>query len=498
MTAAARAEGLLAKIPCGKLFIGGQWREAGDRTQIPVIDPASERVIAHIPAATAQDVDEAVEAAHAVFTDRRWRRMRPLDRGRLLERLAMLIEREADELAALETLDNGKPLWISRNIDMRFAVDALRYYAGWASKITGEVITPSPLVDDGGIYRTYTERVPVGVVAGITPWNFPLGQAIQKLAPAIAFGCTVVLKPSEMTSLTSLRLAQLIEEAEFPAGSVSIVTGFGHEAGAALVRHPRVRKIAFTGSTATGQAILLEATRSLKRVTLELGGKSPTIVLADADLEGAIEGAANAIFANSGQVCTAGSRLLIAAPVFEEVVKGVAERAGRLRLGSGFDASTDLGPLVSAAQREKVSAIVSAAIDGGAEVRAGGHCPAGAGYFFRPTVLTRPDPACAAATEEIFGPVVVAMPFSDRGEAVALANATPFGLGASIWTRDLDAAHLLAEDIEAGTVWLNTHNVLDVAVPFGGMKMSGLGREFGSEVVHAYTEVKSVSMRLRP
>lgn len=498
MSGVIRANRVLSKIPTEKLFIGGQWRDATSDVRIAVVDPASEREIAHIAAATAKDVDDAVDAAYTVFTDRRWRRMRPLDRGRLLERLAILIEREIDDLAALETLDNGKPLWVSRNIDMQFAIDALRYYAGWASKIAGEYIALSPLVDDGGIYRTYTERIPVGVVAGITPWNFPMGQAIQKIAPAIAFGCTVVLKPSEVTSLTTLRLAQLIEEAEFPAGSVNVVTGFGHETGAALVRHPKVRKITFTGSNATGQHILSQASRDLKRVTLELGGKSPTIILADADLEIAIEGAANAIFANSGQICTAGSRLLIEAPIFDEVVKGVADIADRLKLGSGFDGSTELGPLVSAAQRNKVSALVSTALEGGAEIVAGGNFPEGAGYFYRPTILSKPDMNSAVVRQEIFGPVVVAVTFVNRSDIARLANDTEFGLGASIWTRDLDAAHLLAEDIDAGTIWLNTHNVLDPAMPFGGVKMSGIGREFGSEAVHAYTEVKSVCMRLRP
>lgn len=491
-----RAGGSAVRIPAGQMLIGGKWCDAADGRMIAVYDPATEEKIADIAAGSADDIGRAVEAAHHCFESALWQRMRPLDRGRLLEKLAILIERDAEELARLETLDNGKPYFVSRNVDMKFTVDALRYYGGWASKINGEYITLSPLFDDGGTYRAYTERRPVGVVGGITPWNFPLGQAIQKIAPAIAFGCTIVLKPSEEASLTTLRLGELILEAGIPEGAINIVTGYGQEAGQALVDHPKVRKIAFTGSTATGQRILQSSSRQMKRVTLELGGKSPTIILSDADLDKAIPGAANAIFPNSGQVCTAGSRLFIEASIFDEVSKGVAQIARELQLGSGFDPETQLGPLISARQLERVSALVTSGVDEGAEPLCGAARADEKGYFYQPTVLTGGRADMRITREEVFGPVVMAMPIEDPRQIKALANDTEFGLGASIWTRDFNKAHLLANQIDAGTVWINTHNILDTAMPFGGVKLSGLGREFGTEVVHAYTEPRAVCMRL--
>lgn len=491
-----RPGGPAVRIPAGKLLINGQWCDSIDGKAIAVYDPATEEKIADIAAASVADVDRAVQAAHRTFESAAWQRMRPLDRGRLLEKLALLIERDADELARLETLDNGKPYGVSRNVDMKFAMDALRYYGGWSSKMAGEYIALSPFVDDGKTYRAYTERKPVGVVGGITPWNFPMGQAVQKIAPAIAFGCTIVLKPSEEASLTTLRLGELILEAGFPEGAVNIVTGYGHDAGQALVDHPLVRKIAFTGSTATGQRILESSARSMKRVTLELGGKSPTIVLADADLDKAIPGAANAIFPNSGQVCTAGSRLFIDASIYDEVTKGVVEIARSLRLGSGFEPTTQLGPLVSARQLDRVSSLVASGIEEGIEPLCGAEREGNRGYFFKPTVLGRPRADMRINREEVFGPVVLAASFDDVREVKAFANDTVYGLGASIWTRDLNKAHLLARQIDAGTVWINTHNVLDTAMPFGGTKLSGLGREFGSEVIHAYTEPQAVCMCL--
>ncbi|OAM79077.1 aldehyde dehydrogenase family protein [Devosia elaeis] len=484
------------RLPRTDLYVNGAWVKASSGKTIPVFNPATEAQIAEIAAASVEDVNRAVEAAHACFESAAWRRMRPLDRGRLLEKLALLVEDHADELARLETFDNGKPYATSRYVDLAFTIDALRYFGGWASKSAGEYITLSPFFDDGGIYRAYTERKPVGVVGGITPWNFPLGQAIQKVAPAIAFGCTVVLKPSEETSLTTLRLAELIDEVGFPKGAVNIVTGYGHDAGAALVDHPLVRKIAFTGSTATGQRILAASSKTMKRVTLELGGKSPTIILADADLERAIPGAANAIFGNSGQVCTAGSRLLIEEAVYEEVIAGVAEIARGLRLGPGLEEGTQLGPIVSSRQFERISGLVQSGLSDGARALAGGNRPDRDGWFFEPTVLADVRPDMQVITEEIFGPVVCAIPFKDRSEIKPIANDTPYGLGASIWTRNLDHAHLLADEIDAGTVWFNTHNILDLAVPFGGTKMSGLGREFGTEAINAFTEPKAVVMRL--
>lgn len=484
-------------LPSGRVLLNGELVEPrGAERSIAAIDPATGETIMSFPACSAEDVDRAVKSAHACFESREWQAMRPLDRGRLLENLALLVEQHRDELAALESLDSGKLLFVTRAIDLQFTIDGLRYFAGWASKINGEYITLNPLMPEDAAYRAYTMRRPVGVIGGITPWNFPIGQAIQKIAPAIAFGCTVVLKPSEESSLTTLRLGELISEAGFPAGAVNIVTGYGADAGAALVDHPLVRKIAFTGSTATGQRILAASAATMKRVTLELGGKSPTIILADADLDRAIPGAAAAIFSNSGQICTAGSRLLIEAPVYDKVMEGVARIASDLRLGSPFDEATQIGPLISARQQDRVCGLVEAGLAEGARLVTGAAVGDGPGWYYRPTLLADVTPGMTVMREEIFGPVVCAVRVEDRGDIVSLANDTPYGLAASVWTRNLDHAHLLAERLEAGTVWLNTHNVLDLAMPFGGSKLSGLGREFGTEAVHAFTEPKSVCMRI--
>ena len=485
-------------LPSAKLLIGGEWVEAASGQTIPVINPATEQTFAHIAAGSAEDVDRAVKDAHRCFESAVWQKMRPLDRGRLLERLALLIEEEADALATLESWDNGKPYAVSRNIDLAFSMDALRYYAGWSSKMAGEYLTLSPFINDGGTYRAYTERRPVGVVAGITPWNFPLGQAIQKIAPAIAFGCTIVLKPSEETSLTTLRLGELIQKAGFPPGAVNIVTGYGGPVGTSLVDHPLVRKITFTGSTLTGQRILQAAASQMKRVTLELGGKSPTVVLADADMDQAIPGAAMAIFANSGQICTAGSRLFVEASVYDRVVQGIAEFAANLPIGHAFEQNVALGPLVSARQLKKVSEMVQGGIDSGAEVVTGGRKTGTQGYFYEPTLLQNVGRDATVMREEIFGPVVIANRLDAISDLKAAANDTEYGLGASIWTRDLNKAHVLAGQIDSGTVWINTHNVLDTAMPFGGVKMSGIGREFGTEAINAFTEPKAVCMRLDP
>ncbi|RIV82598.1 aldehyde dehydrogenase family protein [Aurantiacibacter xanthus] len=484
-------------LPGGKLLLNGELAEPRHaQGTIDAIDPATGERIMAFPACSAADVDVAVKAAQSCFESREWRAMRPLDRGRLLENLALLVEEKREELAALESLDSGKLLFVTRNVDLQFTIDGLRYFAGWASKINGEYVTHNPLMPEDAIYRAYTQRRPIGVIGGITPWNFPIGQAIQKIAPAIAFGCTVVLKPSEESSLTTMRLGELIAEAGFPAGAVNIVTGTGAEAGAALVDHPLVRKIAFTGSTATGQHILAASAKTMKRVTLELGGKSPTIVLADADLERAIPGAAAAIYSNSGQICTAGSRLLIEAPVYDAVMEGVAQIADSMKLGSPFASDTQVGPLISARQHERVSSLVEAGVREGARTVAGGQRPDKAGWYYRPTLLADVADDMTVMREEIFGPVVCATRIEDRAQIVKQANNTPYGLAASIWTTDLDSAHVLAERLDAGTVWLNTHNVLDLAMPFGGSKLSGLGREFGTEAVHAFTEPKAVCMRL--
>lgn len=484
-------------LPSGRMLVDGEMVTPlrSDR-MIDAIDPATGQTIMAFHACGPEDVERAVEAAHRCFESAEWQRMRPLDRGRLLEDLALLVEEHREELAALESLDSGKLLAVTRAIDLQFTIDGLRYFAGWASKIAGEYVTHNPLVPEDAVYRAFTQRRPVGVVGGITPWNFPIGQAIQKIAPAIAFGCTVVLKPSEESSLTTLRLGELIAEAGFPAGSVNIVTGYGADAGAALVDHPLVRKIAFTGSTATGQRILAASASTMKRVTLELGGKSPTIILADADLDRAIPGAAAAIFSNSGQICTAGSRLLIEAPVYDKVMDGVCRIASDLRLGSPFDPATQTGPVISRRQRDRIASIVDRGKAEGAAVLTGATIGDEPGWFYRPTVLGGVASDMTVMREEIFGPVVCAMRIDDPSDIVRIANDTPFGLAASIWSTNIDRAHLLAERIEAGTVWLNTHNVLDLAMPFGGSKLSGLGREFGSEAIHAFTEPKSVCMRL--
>jgi phenylacetaldehyde dehydrogenase len=410
-----------------------------------------------------------------------------------LWKLSDLIEQHHQELAELETLDNGKPLLFSRIVDVPTAVDVFRYMAGWATKIEGTTI---PISAPHAKYFAYTLREPVGVVGQIIPWNFPLIMAAWKLAPALAVRCTCVLKPAEQTPLTALRLGELIQEAGFPDGVVNIVAGFGETAGAALASHPDVDKIAFTGSTEVGRLIANAATGNLKKVSLELGGKSPNVVFADADLNAAIPGSASAIFFNQGQICTAGSRLFVHKSIFDKVVDGVAEESKKFQVGPGMNESTNLGPLVSKAQLARVCGYLDSGAKEGAKTIVGGHRIGNTGYFVEPTILVGVKPHMKVVREEIFGPVVTAIPFNDPDEVVAFANDTIYGLASAVWTRDISKAHRMAAKLRTGTVWINCYNVFDPALPFGGYKQSGWGREMGHAALELYTESKSVCAQL--
>ncbi|MGI5132281.1 aldehyde dehydrogenase family protein [Pseudonocardia sp. CA-107938] len=479
-----------------RMLVGGQWVEARSGERIDSLDPATGKVLTSIPAGDGADIDRAVAAARAALDDPRWRDLTPLDRGRLLDRLADLVEEHADELALLESRDNGKPVATARAVDVGTTMKLFRYFAGWPSKFEGATIPVSPR---GGLrVLNYTVHEPVGVVGAIVPWNFPMSMASWKLAPALAMGNTVVLKPAELTSLSTLRLAELIGEAGFPDGVVNVVTGLGATAGAALAAHTDVDKIAFTGSTAIGREIARAATGNMKNVSLELGGKSPHVVLPDADLAAVVDAAADAIFFNQGQVCTAGSRLYVHADVYDTVLDGLAERARSIRVGPGSDPATQMGPLVSARQFAAVGAYLDAGRAQGATVVAGGGPVTGLdaeyadGWFLQPTIFADADHSMRIVREEIFGPVLAVMRWTDTDELVRLANDTPYGLAAGIWTRDLATAHRLAARIKAGTVWINCYNYTDPASPFGGYKQSGWGREMGRAVLDAYTETKSV------
>jgi len=477
-----------------KMLINGKWVEAASGKTFPTYNPATGEVLSHVAEGDREDIDRAVKAARAAFEKGPWAKISPSERGRMMWRLADLIEKHTEEFAQLESLDNGKPLKIARIADLPLAVDHFRYYAGWATKIEGNTI-PMGLARQGS-YHAYTVREPVGVVGQIIPWNFPLLMAAWKLGPALATGCCVVLKPAEQTPLTALRLGELIAEAGFPDGVVNIVPGYGETAGAALAAHMDVDKIAFTGSTEVGKLIIHAAAGNLKKVSLELGGKSPNIVMDDADLETAIPGASMAIFFNQGQCCCAGSRLFVEKKIFDKVVDGISQAASKIRVRPGLDPESDLGPLVSEEQLNRVCGYLESGIKEGAKATAGGSREGDKGYFVKPTVLVNTNDNMKVVKEEIFGPVVTATPFSDMNEIVSRANDTVYGLAAGVWTRDVKKAHAVASKLKAGTVWINCNNVFDAALPFGGYKQSGWGREMGHEVLKNYTEVKSVCSAL--
>jgi phenylacetaldehyde dehydrogenase len=479
-----------------QLFIDGQWTDAASGKSFETPNPATGETLAYIAEGDAEDINRAVRAARKAFESGPWSRMTPSERGRIIWRIGDLILEHADELAQLESLDNGKPFAVARAADVPLAADLFHYMAGWATKIEGNSISISVPYMPGANFHSYTLREPLGVVGQIIPWNFPLLMAAWKLGPALATGNCVVLKPAEQTPLTALRLAGLMAEAGVPDGVVNVVTGFGETAGAALAAHPDVDKVAFTGSTEVGKLIVAAAgATNLKKLTLELGGKSPNIVFDDAGPE-AIEGAANAIFFNHGQCCVAGSRLYVQQARFEEVVDGVAAIAKSIKMGPGMEPGTQMGPLVSEEQFRRVSGFLESGKSEGATALAGGGRYGDRGYFIEPTVLTNTRPDMKVVREEIFGPVLVAASFADLDEIAKVANDSEYGLGAGIWTKDISKAHALAKKLRAGTVWINCYNVFDAALPFGGYKQSGWGREMGHEVLNNYTEVKAVTTLL--
>ena len=476
----------------GRLLINGEWIESSKK--FDTTNPATGEVLTQIAEAVAADVDAAVSAARRAFEDRNgpWRKVSASERGRLLWKLADLIEKNIDELAELETLDNGKPIFESRYVDMPMVVDVFRYYAGLATKIHGETVNTLETA------FTYTLREPVGVVGLIVPWNFPLLLASWKVGPALACGNTLVLKPAEQTALTTLKFGELVIEAGFPAGVVNILTG-GPETGKAIVAHPGIDKIAFTGSTAVGKEIMRGAADTLKRVTLELGGKSPNIVFSDADVDSAVKGAINGIFYGKGEVCNAGSRLFLESKLKDEFTEKLAGRASKMRPADPLDPKTRMGAIVSQEQMQTVLNFIEAGKKDGAKLVAGGNRVAvngDKGFFIEPTIFGEVNNEMTIAREEIFGPVLSILTFDDIDEVIEQANNNPYGLAAAVWTRDVKKAHTVSRRLKAGTVWINTYGLMDASLPFGGYKSSGFGRELGAHAIEHYTELKTVWLNM--
>lgn len=480
----------------GKMLVGGQWVEAASGKRFKTLNPATGELLAEVAEGGKEDVDRAVAAARKAFENPEWRRMMPTDRERLVRKFIGLLEQNIDELAELETLDCGKPIGASRYVDLPLTIDTLYYYAGFSTKLEGEVLNHGCSYTPNDRYFAYTLREPVGVVGMILPWNFPLLLLSMKLGPALAVGCTCVIKPAEDTPLTTLRLAELAQEAGIPDGVINVVPGYGHTAGAALASHPGVDKCAFTGSTEVGKSIVNAASGNLKRLSLELGGKAPNIVLPDADIEAAIEGAATAIYVNQGEICCAGSRLYVHKSIYDKVVEGVVERARNTKVGPGLNPEAQMGPLINQAQLDRVCRYVDSGRSQGAAVLVGGGRVGDKGFFYAPTVLANTHKTMKVVREEIFGPVLSAMPYDDLDEVIKDANDTEYGLSAGIWTRDVSHAHQVAARLQAGTVWINCFHIFDVTQPFGGYKQSGWGREWGKAALEHYTEVKSVCIKM--